>query len=56
MVQPQWLFINDVVIVDEWTVDIITNEPYPYFEYDVSFNGCELLPPDYLALASAFEL
>ena len=30
------------------TVDVITHDPYPYFEYDVSFNGCELLPPDYM--------
>ncbi len=48
MVHPQWQFIADVVVVDELTVDIITHDPYPYFEYDVSFNGCELLPPDYM--------
>ena len=49
LVHPQWQFIDDVIIVDDWTVDVITKEPYPYFEYDVSFNGCELLPPDYMA-------
>lgn len=48
MVQPQWQFITDVVVVDEWTVDVITDGPHAYFEYDVSFNGCQLLPPDYL--------
>ncbi len=48
LVQPQWQFIDEVVIVDDLTVDVITKEPYPYFEYDVSYNGCELLPPDYM--------
>lgn len=48
MVQPQWLFIDEVNVIDEWTVEVTTNEPYPYFEYDISFNGCQLLPPDYL--------
>ena len=49
LVHPQWQFIDEVVIVDDVTVDIITDQPHPYFEYDVSFNGCELLPPDYMA-------
>ncbi|TVR22710.1 MAG: hypothetical protein EA396_05580 [Anaerolineaceae bacterium] len=48
MVQPQWLFIDDVIVVDEWTLDITTFVPFPYFEYDVSFNGCQLLPPQYI--------
>lgn len=48
LVQPQWLFISDVVVVDELTVDLVTAEPHAYFEYDVSYNGCELLPPDYI--------
>lgn len=48
MVQPQWTFIEEVVVVDDWTVDIITGEPHAYFEYDVSYNGCQLLPPGYL--------
>ena len=48
MVQPQWLFIDEVTIIDETTVEVTTHEPYPYFEYDISFNGCELLPPDYM--------
>ena len=49
MVQPQWLFVKDVIVVDDWTVDITTAEPYAYFEGDVSYNGCQLLPPKYLA-------
>ncbi|MEM6284667.1 MAG: ABC transporter substrate-binding protein [Chloroflexota bacterium] len=48
MVQPQWEFIDEVIVVDETTLDITTFDPYPYFEYDVSFNGCQLLPPDYI--------
>lgn len=48
MVQPQWEFIDEVTVIDETTVEVTTAEPYPYFEYDVSFNGCELLPPDYM--------
>lgn len=48
MVQPQWEFVNEVNVIDEVTVEITTNGPHPYFEYDVSFNGCELLPPDYI--------
>lgn len=49
LVQPQWQFVNEVIIIDDVTVDITTHVPYPYFEYDVSFNGCEILPPDYMA-------
>jgi peptide/nickel transport system substrate-binding protein len=49
MVYPQWQFISDVVVVDPLTVDVITAEPHPYFEYDISYNGCQLLPPDYMA-------
>lgn len=26
------------------TLDIKTAVPYPYFEYDVSFNGCQFFP------------
>ena len=48
MVQPQWQFIEDVVVVDEVTVDVITNEPHAYTLNDISYNGCQLLPPDYL--------
>lgn len=48
MVQPQWAFIDEVIVVDETTVDITTNQPEAYFEYFVSFNGCQLLPPEYM--------
>ena len=43
----QWAFVKEVVVVDDLTVDIISNAPHAYFENDVSYNGCELLPPDY---------
>lgn len=49
LVQPQWEFVKEVIVVDDVTVDVTTHVPYPYFEYDVSYNGCELLPPDYMA-------
>jgi peptide/nickel transport system substrate-binding protein len=48
LVHPQWQFISEVVVIDERTLDIITAQPHPYFLYDVSFNGCQILPPDYL--------
>jgi peptide/nickel transport system substrate-binding protein len=48
MVHPQWQFISDVQVVDATTVDVITGKPHAYFEYDVSFNGCQLLPPKYM--------
>jgi peptide/nickel transport system substrate-binding protein len=48
MVHPQWQFIDEVTVIDPLTVEIMTVNPHPYFEYDVSFNGCQLLPPDYL--------
>jgi peptide/nickel transport system substrate-binding protein len=47
MVQPQWQFVQEVKAVDPTTVDVITDKPHAYFEYDVSFNGCQLLPPKY---------
>ncbi len=43
----QWAFVKEVVVVDDLTVDILTNEPHAYFENDVSYNGCELIPPAY---------
>ena len=49
LVHPQWQFISDVKIVDDVTIDIMTGAPEAYFEYVVSYNGCELLPPDYMA-------
>ena len=48
MVRPQWDFVKEVKVIDATTLDIITNEPWAYFERDVSYNGCELLPPKYL--------
>lgn len=48
LVHPQWQFIKETVIVDETTVDIITHKPEAYFEYNVSFNGCQILPPQYM--------
>ncbi len=49
LVQPQWQFIDKVTVIDPTTVEITTDEPHAYFEYDVSYNGCELLPPKYMA-------
>ena len=43
----QWAFVKEVVVVDDLTVDIHTNSPHAYFENDVSYNGCELIPPAY---------
>lgn len=48
MVQPQWTFVEKVNVVDETTVDVITSEPHAYTLADLSYNGCELLPPDYV--------
>ena len=43
----QWAFVKEVIVVDDLTVDITTEKPHAYFEYDVSYNGCELIPPAY---------
>lgn len=48
LVMGQWAFVDEVIVVDEWTVDITTPQVHAYFEYDVSYNGCELLPPGYI--------
>jgi len=48
LVQPQWQFVEDVIVVDERTLDITTAVPEAYFEFAVSYNGCQILPPDYL--------
>lgn len=48
LVQPQWAFVNEVIVVDERTLDITTHEPMAYFEFDVSYNGCQILPPRYM--------
>ncbi len=48
LVHPQWQFITDVEVVDELTVDVTTDGPHAYLEYDISYNGCEILPPDYM--------
>lgn len=44
LVYPQWQFVTEVNVIDDLTLDIKTAVPYPYFEYDVSFNGCQILP------------
>jgi len=49
LVHPQWLFVDAVTVVDDLTLDITTDKPHAYFEYDISFNGCQILPPDYIA-------
>jgi hypothetical protein len=49
LVQPQWAFVKDVIVVDERTLDITTEVPMAYFEFDVSYNGCQILPPKYMA-------
>ncbi|MDE2820831.1 MAG: ABC transporter substrate-binding protein [Chloroflexota bacterium] len=43
----QWDFVQEVVVVDELTVDILTPQPHAFVEWDVSYNGCELIPPAY---------
>lgn len=55
MVHPQWEFIEDVEIVDKYTIDIITDGPHAYLEYDISYNGCEILPPNYIEEVGANE-
>jgi hypothetical protein len=35
-------------VIDERTLDITTTSPMAYFEFDVSFNGCQILPPQYM--------
>ena len=47
MVAPQWQFIKSVNVVDPVTLDVLTNGPQAYFEFFISFNGCELVPPAY---------
>ena len=49
LVQPQWQFVKEVQIVDRYTIDVITDGPKPYTEYDISYNGCNILPPKYIA-------
>ena len=48
LVHPQWQFIDQVVVVDELTLDVITDEIHAYTLNDISFNGCQILPPQYL--------
>ena len=48
MVSPQWQFISEVKVIDPRTVDVITTKPHAYLEFDISYNGCEILPPKYL--------
>jgi peptide/nickel transport system substrate-binding protein len=48
MVRPQWQFVKDVHVVDPYTLDVVTDGPKPYTEYDISYNGCGILPPRYI--------
>ena len=48
MVQPQWAFVEEVNVIDDMTVDVVTTEPHAYTLADLSYNGCELLPPGYV--------
>ena len=53
MVQPQWQFIDKVIVIDPTTVEVVTDKPHAYTEYDISYNGCQLLPPKYYAEVGA---
>jgi peptide/nickel transport system substrate-binding protein len=48
MVNPQWKFVQDVKVIDATTLEVTTPKPHAYFENDISYNGCQILPPKYL--------
>jgi peptide/nickel transport system substrate-binding protein len=48
LVFPQWQFIDTVTVIDPLTVEVTSGKPEAYFESNISGNGCQILPPDYL--------
>ncbi|MEM7798066.1 MAG: ABC transporter substrate-binding protein [Chloroflexota bacterium] len=48
LVHPQWQFMSEVNVIDETTIEVVTDGPNSSLEFFISFNGCQILPPDYL--------
>jgi peptide/nickel transport system substrate-binding protein len=48
LVYPQWQFISEVIVVDPLTIEVKTGKIEAYFESNISGNGCQILPPQYL--------
>lgn len=43
----QWTFIKEINVLDKYTVEVVTHEPWPAMLYDIGFTGCGILPPKY---------
>lgn len=44
----QWTFINQVTAVDEYTVEITTDNPEPAMLSKMAGTGCQVVPPGYV--------
>lgn len=47
LVYNQWTFIQEVKVVDEYTVDVITKDPEPAMLSKISGTGSGVVPPKY---------
>ena len=47
LVHNQWAFIDNVNIVDDYTIDITTVNPEPSFLNKMAGTGCQVVPPIY---------
>jgi peptide/nickel transport system substrate-binding protein len=48
LVWAQWQFINEVKIVDDFTIEITTKAPEPAMLSKMAGTGCQVIPPRYM--------
>ncbi|GAB4431480.1 MAG: ABC transporter substrate-binding protein [Chloroflexi bacterium OHK40] len=47
LVHPQWLFISEVNIIDDYNIEFKTGAPEPAFLSKMSGTACQVVPPGY---------
>jgi peptide/nickel transport system substrate-binding protein len=47
LVHRQWAFIDEVRIIDDYTIEVVTVSPEPSFLNKMAGTGCQVVPPVY---------
>jgi len=47
LTHPQWKFISEIKIIDDYTLEVKTGAPEPAFLSKMAGTGCQVVPPKY---------
>jgi peptide/nickel transport system substrate-binding protein len=47
LVHPQWTFLSEINVIDEYTIEFVTAAPEPAFLSKMAGTGCQVVPPAY---------